>query len=143
MLAHATNSLVRVSPRVSDAQILAAINDELRGLYGEGIFRVEGEEYTFTSNQSLYPLSADVLEPYQVWAEDRSESLGWVKLFGWQTARGQNATDVPSGNAIIFTREAPSAGFRFRVTFKRELGTLSALGQDVETVAGTPAISLL
>lgn len=143
MLAHPIGTLVRVSPRVSDAQILIAVNDHLRGLYGEGIFRVSGEEYTYTPSQNVYPLSVDVLEPYQVWAQDRSESLGWVKLYGWQRAWSQNTTDFPSGNAIIFTREAPSAGLTFRVTFKQELGTLSALGQNVETVTGTPAIDLL
>lgn len=142
-VAHATGTTVRVSPRVSDAQILVALNTELRGLYGDGIFRIDGEEYTFVSNQSLYPLSSNVLEPYQVWAEDRTESIGWVKLYGWQPARNQNTADVPSGTGIVFTREAPSPGFRFRVTFKRELGTLATLTDNVETTTGTSAIDLL
>lgn len=142
-VAHAIGTTVRVSPRVTDAQILVAINAHLRGLYGEGVYRMDGEEYAFSGSQSLYPLSSNVLEPYQVWVQDRSEPIGWVKIYGWQLARGQNTTDVPSGNALVFTREAPSAGFQFRVTYRRELGTLSALTDNVETTTGTPAIDLL
>jgi hypothetical protein len=142
-VAHATGTLVRVSPRVTDSQILVAINAHLRGLYGEGVYRMDAEEYAYNPSQSLYPLSSNVLEPYQIWAEDRSESIGWVKLYGWQMARNQNTTDFPSGNAIVFTREAPSAGFQFRITYRRELGTLTTLADNVETTTGTPAIDLL
>lgn len=142
-VAHSTGTLVRVSPRVSDAQILDALNNELRGLYGEGIFRMDAEELTFTGGQYVYALSANVLRPREVWAEDQAEPIGWIELYGWQPARNQDTTDVPSGNAIIFTRDLPASGFRFRVTFERELGTLTSLSENVESTTGTPAIDLL
>ena len=140
--AHAANTIVRVSPRVSDAQILTALNNELRGLY-PGVYRMEADEITFTPSHSTYALPADALDVYKVHERLLSESDGWRRLHGWIVDRHQDTTDFASGKTITLTREVPAPGRPFRVTYRKELGTLATLTDDVEAVTGTPAIDLL
>jgi hypothetical protein len=141
---HALGSVVRVSPRVSDAQILDAVNNELRGLYGEGIFRIATTSIDFSPSHSTYALPVGVLDVYKVHYPDLSESDGWYRAHGWIVDRHQDTTDFPSGISLTFAgREWPAAGTAFRVTYKTELGTLATLADNVETTTGTSAIDLL
>ena len=144
-VAHAAGSIVRVSPRVSDAQILDAINDELRGLYGEGIFRMLTTEITYSPSHSTYALPAGALDVYKVHSPDLRESDGWTRTYGILVERHQDIDTFPSGVTLTFAgRDGPPVSGRpFRVTYKAELGTLSTLVQTVETTTGTPAIDLL
>ncbi len=141
--AHDIGSVVRVSPRVSDHEILVALNNHIRGLYGEGIFRTGTSEQQFTPTHSTYELPEGALDVWRVHTRDPAEPDGWLRLYGWIFDRDQNLTDFPSGLTMTFTREVPPSGFNFRVIYKAELGTLSALDQVIEIVVGTPAIDLL
>jgi hypothetical protein len=140
---HPADSIVRVSPRVTDAEILVALNNEIRGLFGDGIFRMGTTELQFTPTKSTYELPEGALNVYRVHTRDPAEPDGWLRLYGWIFDRNQNTTDFPSGLTMTFTREVPPSGFRFRVQYRQELGTLSTLADDVETVTGTPAIDLM
>lgn len=141
-LAHPIGTIVRVSPRVTDAEILVAINNELHGLY-PGVFRMETTTIAFTPSHSTYGLPDDVLDVYRVHKRILNESDGWQRMYGWIQDRDQSTTDFPSGKTLTFTSDWPASGFDFRVTYRKELGSLSTLLDVVETTAGTSAIDLI
>ena len=141
--AHPADTLVRVSPMVTDAEILVALNNEIRGLIGDGIYRMADVELHYTPNHATYGLPADCLTVYRVHARDPAEPDGWIRLYGHIFDRNQNLTHFPTGLTMTFTREVPPAGFPFRVTYRKELGSLSSMADVIETTVGTPAIDLL
>ncbi len=141
-LAHPAGTIVRVSPRVTDAEILVAINNELHGLY-PSVFRMETTTIAFTPSHSSYGLPDDALDVYRVHKRLLNESDGWQRMYGWMQDRHQLTSDFPSGMSLTFTSDVPASGFDFRVTYRKELGVLTTLGDVVETVAGTPAIDLI
>jgi len=141
--AHPANTLVRVAPMATDAEILVAINNECHALYGDGIYQMDSTEIHYTPNHATYELPDGVLDVYRVHSRDPAEPDGWIRLYGWIFDRNQNLTHFPSGITLTFTREVPPAGFDFRVTYRKELGTLSSMGDVVETTVGTPAVDLI
>lgn len=141
--AHNPGTIVRVAPKISDHQVLIALNNQIRGMYGEGIFTTDVATLHFTPGHSVYGLPVGALDVWRVHSRDPTEPDGWVRLNGWLFDRDQNTTDFASGVTMTFTREVPPSGFDFRVTYKKELGVLSNSDQVIEIVVGTPAIDLL
>lgn len=139
----AVGALVRVRPRWSDAQLLAATISELRNLTSRGVVRYATVERTTSAVDSGYNLASDfVLDVWRVQI-DNPETNDWSTVGRWQFEAQQNTTDFTSGRAL-FLREDVASGRTLRITYKAELGVaLTALSNDVETVTGLDALDLL
>lgn len=141
---HTAGDLVQVTPRISNVQILNAINDWSANAYGEGLYRMATSELTFNPSTSTYELPVGTLDVYRVQRRVPGYT-DWPRVYGYMVDRNQNATDFPtSGIALNFMwSDTPTAGFDFLVTYRAGYGQLAALTDVVESVVGTPAIDLI
>lgn len=146
--AHTAGAIVRVNPRVSDFDILAAFNDELRALSARGVWRMRTVDLTSNASNAGYDLtgltSADVVDVWEVRYKQPGATGDWPVLSGWTLARDLPTSDFASGMALM-TSQAPYPGQTVRVRYISTLGLLTAATDDVETVTGIPgtAIDLL
>lgn len=141
--AHDDGEIVRVNPRYTDAQILRALNSELRSLWAKGVYRMLTTELTANPAAVAYELPADALEVHDVLYSSPADLSEWIRLLGWRQTQAANDTDFTSGNSLTFLAELPAPGQVVHVQYRAELGQLTALGETVETVTGTQAIDLL
>lgn len=141
--AHDDGTIVRVNPRYTDGQILRAINAELRSLWGRGIYQMLSTTLTGSSTVIAYELPAAALEVHDAMYASLSDLSEWVTLHGWRQTLVADSTDFTTGNALTFLDDVPPVGQSVHVRYKAELGTLSTLAQNVETVTGTSALDLI
>lgn len=160
--AHSSGATVWVNPKWSRAQVLRAINAELDSLSGLGLYQMATINLTFSSAVAGYDMTGltpdDVIDVYEVRADDPGPSKGWRPITSWQLLRDAPTGDFASGLGLVLF-EPGSPGHTIRVTYKkrftqvtsadastdlatsagidREAHDLLALGAAVRLVAGT------
>ncbi len=135
-LAHPANATVLVNAEFSDAQLLRAINDELRNITGMGLFRIKTTTIVYQSSREGFDLAApDLLDIFEIRAEETGNWKAWPRLQRWELARDMPLDDFPSGVALML-EESGYQGRRLRVSYKASFDPLASLDQDVEVVSG-------
>lgn len=140
---HAAGTTVRVNTRVSDFDILNAVNDVLRDLSspGSGLFRIGLAELTVDSSMDGYDLidaayPDDILEVYYL---EPSNTQRWVKMANkyWRFQREADTAMFPSGFSLTFFRNfAANDGDPIRVLYKTRYSPLAEYTDNVEAVTG-------
>lgn len=136
--AHAINSLVFVNPKFSWYRILRAINDELRSLSSQGLFRMKTVDRTYSATVQGYDLAADFLSMYQVNADTPGPDKSWPTLDSWKVVRNASPSEFSSGFGLILY-DAAHPGQGLRIQYKAAFSALSSLSDDLTTVSGLRA----
>lgn len=138
---HTSGDTVWVNPKFSRAQVLRAVNAELDDLTGEGIYRMATIDLTYNSAVAGYDMTGltpdDVIDVYEVRADDPGPSQGWRPITNWSLIRDASTTDFASGLGLVLF-EGGSPGHTVRVTYRKRFSqvTASDAGTDLATSAG-------
>lgn len=138
---HTTGDTVWVNPKFSRAQVLRAVNAELDDLTGEGIYRMASLDLTYNSAVAGYDMTGltpdDVIDVYEVRADDPGPSKGWRPITNWTLVRDAPTGDFASGLGIVLF-DGGSPGHTVRVTYRKRFSqvTASDAATDLATSAG-------
>lgn len=137
---HASGDTVLVNPRYTDAQILRAVDNELRSLSANGLFQVTHKDFPYNAAIEGYDLAAGVLSVIDVHYQAIGPSLDWptVPRSLWDHQRMDATSEFASGQALMI-RDALDPGRTVRVKYKAAFTLLTALAQDVTAISGLPA----
>ena len=142
---HLIGAVVWVNPRVSDFRILRAINNELRSLSAQGLYRVATKELTYSSVLLGYDLAGvtSIDEIMRVRLETTGPEDDWVDLARntWRLQRNQAVGDFSSTFALKLL-SGGDQGRAVTVVYKQPFGTLAALADTAETTAGFPTTAV-
>lgn len=138
VVALAQGDVVRVRPAQYTHRIFGAINDTLTELSSplQGVFGVDSTDIQYNSMQSLYDLSTaeevdDVLRVS--WGDVTDDQDLWPEL-GFQEWDYRSVTPnvlFPSGKQLVLRTDEIATGSTLRVTFRRRLGLVDALNDNV------------
>lgn len=138
---HAANDLIKIAPRFSPAQVLRAINFDLRALSSpmNGLFRVKTTDLTSSQTLGAYDLSevSNLIEVLTVQYDNTGPGQEWPYVTSWETRTNQNETDFSSGRALRIYDSIPTAR-QVRIQYTTPFTELSSLTQDVANVSGLP-----
>lgn len=134
--AHTAGALIYVNPIVPDFYVFASLNDEIASLSGP-LFQVKTVTRT-VSAASSYDLAADVDRILKVQTSTVGGGDDWPVLGRWDVLHNQDTSVFASGVALRLYA-VPDPGRTLRITYAADLGSLSALTDDVATVTGLPA----
>lgn len=134
---HADNSTVTINPRFPDFDIFTALNQELRSLSGEGLFRIRAVDLPYSPSIQGYDLAdvEDLLQPYALNARLQSSRNTWPAITKYRIARSMATADFPSTNAI-FLYEGGVSGQPIRFSYKAAFDVLTSLTDNVYEVSG-------
>jgi hypothetical protein len=151
---HKDGDVVLVNPEFTNNRIFRAINDELRALPGDGIYRVKSLDRTLLPTAEGYDLAADVLKVVDVWWQHKWDSTDWTAVASYETQFAMPTSTFPSG-AALFIPERPFRNWpnnvftndgnlnrALRIRYFAPLGLLTTLFDDVLTVTGIPSTAL-
>lgn len=137
--AHADAAIVTVNPKFSKFSILEAINSDLADLSSpvNGLFQMKTVELTYNSAIRGYNLTSvtDLLDVYEVRYDETGPSKTWPRVKSWTLKRLSETDDFASGNALVL-HEPGQSGQQLRVLYKAPFASLTALADNVQTVAG-------
>jgi hypothetical protein len=140
-----TDTTVRVSPRNTDFDLLAATNDALTALSSRGLFQVKAIELPFSYTLTGYDLpgATDIESIYEVLQATPGPHKDWQRIHPTKLRfdRTADPTDFPSGQALNVWQTGYQ-GYEMRVIYKAPFGQLTTLTDDVPTVAGLPATAV-
>jgi len=139
----AAGAVVRVNPRFTDSELLAAVNDDLADLSAQGLYQMRTVDVTFNPVVEGYDLPGDVLEVYEVRYQTPGPYKDWPRIpkVSWRVERNQSTTDFPSGTALhLFAGGYP--GFTVRVLFKSGFTAVSSPTQDLAATTGLPVTAV-
>lgn len=139
--AHTAGATIWVNPKFSRAQILRAVNDELRSLSAAGLYQMATLDLTFLPTVMGYDFTGvtpdDVLDVYEVLADYPGPTTAWVPLTHYRVIRDAPSGDFPSGMGIVLN-EGGHPGFTVRVTYKTRFTAMTSSqgASEVATVSG-------
>ena len=139
--AHTSGATVWVNPKFSRAQVLRAVNAELDSLSGLGVFRMATVDLTFNRSVAGYDMTGltpdDVIDVYEVRADDPGPSKGWRPITSWSLIRDAPTGDFTSGLGLVVF-EPGSPGHTLRVTYRKRFSqvTTADASTDLATSAG-------
>jgi hypothetical protein len=141
----ASGTTVRVSPRNTDFDLLAAANDTLTALSSRGLYQVKAVElpYSYTTVGYDIPGATDIDSIYEVLQAQPGPYKDWTRIHPTKLRLDRTAdlTDFPSGQALNVW-ETGSQGYNLRIIYKAPFGQLTNLTDDVPSVAGLPATAV-
>lgn len=141
IFAHTAGTLIRVNAQFTDAKIGKAINRCIEGLSGQGLFRVLDTEFTYIPARSGYNLTMPgFLSIWRVRYDYPGPQRDWpiLRPQDYTTDQNPDETDFPGGVQFVL-RQGGYPGRKVRVSYKSTFGTLTALGDTLETTAGLHA----
>jgi len=139
--AHTSGATIWSNPKWTRAQILRAINSELKSLSGAGLFQMATEDLTFNSQIRGYDMDGvtpdDVISVYEIMADYPGPANAPVQISSFRVVRDAQAVDFPSGVGII-VNEPGHPGHPMRVLYRKRFTALTAAdaSTDVATAAG-------
>lgn len=138
--AHPRGSLAWIAPRVTDWQVLQALNADLDDLSApaNGIFRVGVVDRTFAPSLYGYDIASDMLESgiIDVRWHDNTPYQNWHRLVGFNVQANLPLADFPSGMALRLT-EYGTPGQPFRIRYRAALRHVDY--DDDAALTGLPA----
>jgi len=131
---HNAGEIVRVNPRLTDTNILTAINDELDALTSPefGLYRVRFTDVTFDGSRIAYDFPAvDLVDVLEVRVDEPGPARAWPKVEAgrWRLMRDMSTTDFPSGLGIRV--DVGSPGRTVRVVYKSAFTRATTATTDV------------
>jgi hypothetical protein len=139
--AHVTGATLWVNPKWSRAQLLRAVNDEIKSLSGAGLFQMVTVDLTFNSQISGYDMTGvtpdDVMSIYEIMADYPGPQNSPVPISSYRVLRDAQTADFPSGMGILLN-EPGHPGHTIRVTYKTRFDTVTSAdaATDLATAAG-------
>jgi hypothetical protein len=139
--AHATGATLWVNPKWSRAQLLRAVNDEIRSLSGAGLYQMATVDLTFNSQISGYDMTGvtpdDVMSIYEIMADYPGPQNAPVPISSYRVLRDAQTADFTSGMGILLN-EPGHPGHTVRVTYKTRFNTVTSADSatDLATAAG-------
>lgn len=136
---HATGDLIRVNPKISDAQIRQAINDDIADLSTQGLFAETTVTVEYVAGTDTYDLAGVTgFDRILGVTYDANDGTGrWPMVDGWRLDEAADTALYPSGKALTILGYAES-GRDIRVTYAKPFTALSGLSDNVLAVAGIP-----
>jgi hypothetical protein len=136
--AHTANDLVYVNPQFSSFRIGQILNEALRDLSSNGLFRIREFEFDFNPTQAGYDLNAPgIIDIWRVRFDYPGPTKDWPYLnkadYYWDNHADPQA--FASGSQIVLLRGG-FPGHIVRVSYKAEYAALATLSDDVLAVAG-------
>lgn len=136
---HSANAIIQVNPKFSRYRVFNALNDELRAISGEGIYRMQNITLTFNSDTAGYDFTgvtaADVIDIYEMrWETDGTSKL-WPEVKNYELLRNLASGEFASTLAVM-VYDPVTNGNDIRVTYRSRLGTLSAAADVLTTTTG-------
>jgi hypothetical protein len=140
--AHSAGAAVRVNAKYTDAAIVRAMNDDLRDLSSQGLYRVDTVSVTFNAGTDAYDLTSvtDLLGIIEVRYDVNDGTERWMPLGQnqWRLRRGMPTADFPSGMSLTINGY-PVPGQALNILYKLPFAAaLSTYADVVETVTGLP-----
>lgn len=136
---HSNGAVITVNPRFPDISIVTEINNELRSLSGEGLFRVLGTTLTYNPSTRGYDLGATTkfIDLYGNPEISMGTSSSWAQIRSWRLSRGMASSEFASTDAL-FLDEGGANGRPVRVRYKAGFSPVSTtdLTLDVSTQSG-------
>lgn len=141
----ASGTTVRVSPKATDFELLAATNDALTALSSRGLYQVKAIEVPYSYTLTGYDLSGapDIESIYEVLQASPGPYKDWQRIHPSKLRldRTADTTDFPSGQALNVWQTGYQ-GYNMRVIYKAPFGQLTNLTDDVPSVTGLPATAV-
>lgn len=140
--AHASGTPIIINPKYSAWAIFQAINDELAGLPGLGIYRVRTVDLTYAPGTDAYNLTSvtDIDDILDVEFDANDGTGRWATLprRQWLLRRDLPTSDFASGVALTVNGYVES-GQTLRAAYRSGFTALTALANDVEADSGLQA----
>ena len=140
-------SVVRVNPRFTDAQILRALNEDINDLCSpsNGLYQIATAELTYDSAIIGYDLSAapNLISPIEVRVESQGGYKDWPRIpsHKYRILKGAptGAEGFESGSAMfLYDQWAGTTGNRIHMTYKKGFNNLSGV-YSAKSGTGIPA----
>lgn len=142
---HAAGAHVIFDPRFPRYSILSDVNAELDDLSSplNGLFFVTTLDIVYDSSVDGYDLVAGFLDDVEVSWEPQSsrKDRTFLRRNEFETRRGLDVVDFPSGNAIFFDAGI-SNGYTVRVRYASAFTHVTTATADVAATSGLPATAL-
>lgn len=138
--AHATNTLIYISPKFSRFDVSVAINQELQALSGAGLFQVRTDDITYNPTFSGYDLSniGGLIDVIGVRYKEVTPTRNYPPIKKWAVLPMMTDPAFPSGTALIIYSGA-YPGLPLHVWYSAAFTPLVNLTDDVASVSGLPA----
>lgn len=142
--AHAEGALIYINPRFPNYHIFQAINNTVRAMSGEGLYRMMAVDIVWSPGTTGYNLPVTV-DPSSIYAIRRkADSAGansdsWPVVHNWSLERNMDTGEFASGYAL-FVNDAAVSGNPLRVFFKAPFNTFSSTTDNVLNVSGIPVL---
>lgn len=138
---HAQGDHVFVNPTWTPHEMGMAVNDTLQALSSNGLFRIQSTEFDYDPSTFGYPLTVtDFLDIWRVRYNTPGPGDDWpiIRRSEWRLDQAADTTDFPSGFQLVLD-EGGFPGQKVRVSYYATFDTLTALTDDVTSVAGLHA----
>lgn len=129
-----SGSIVRVSPRFTDSQILRALNDDISDICSpaNGLYQVGTAELTYNSALIGYDLSAayNIISPIELRVENPGSYKEWARIpshkYRIVKAAPTGEEGFDSGMALfLYEQWGGATGDRIHLTYRKSFNTLA------------------
>lgn len=135
---HASGAIVTTAPRFPRAQVLEALNDELRDLSSpvNGLYQVKYFDFDYNGSDHIInlPPVLNIIDLIGVHVRVTGENYEWVRKV--RLLRDLPTDDFSSGFGLKFDNGVRSG--RLRIVYKAPFTALSNETQNLNTFAGLP-----
>lgn len=142
--AHNAGALIRVNPKFSDWRILRAMNQCIKTLHGEGLYRIRSTDFSYLPAQAGYNLDIDdMVSIWRVRFNTPGPEKRWPVLTqqDYYIDQQPDSVEFPGGQQLVL-RTPGYPGYTVRVSYRARFGgPLVAVTDDIETVTGLPESS--
>lgn len=130
---HAAGSIIRVNPKVTDFEIVQALNEDLTDLSAQGLFQVTAETIDYDAGTDAYDLPGDIITIIGVTydANDGTERWNTIDRSAWRIRRSMPTDVFASGQSLTINGYAET-GARINVAYKAPFAAnLAAVDDDL------------
>ena len=135
---HASGAIITTAPRFPRAQVLEALNDELRDLSSpvNGLYQVKYFDFDYNGSDEIInlPPVLSIIDLIGVHVRVTGDNYEWVRKV--RLLRDLPTDDFSSGFGLKFERGIRSG--RLRIVYKAPFTALSNETQNLNTFAGLP-----
>ena len=142
--AHTSGATVWSNPKWSRAQVLRAINSELKALSGAGLYQMATVDLTFNSQVRGYDMTSvtpdDVISVYEIMADYPGPQNAPVQISSFRVVRDAQTADFASGIGIILNQPG-HPGQTMRALYRKRFSAVTSAqaGTDLSSTAGLDA----
>ncbi|HUR18891.1 MAG TPA: hypothetical protein VMZ51_08160 [Acidimicrobiales bacterium] len=141
--AHNANDIITVNPKVSDAEIVREINNELADLSSpnNALFRVATTDIVTSPTVVGYNLPTGLIDVLDIrWRAIGPEKV-WPTADHWEVVQSQSTTEFASGISLML-HDGVDPGASLRVVYKAVFTPTVVLTDVVPTVTGIPTTAV-